>query len=237
MRCLVGACLLFLMAGFMSSAQKTVGVGAGDAGVCPNSTALEMFKHQIAFERSEGVAWWRGLAVIHTDVWMRGGLTGFYIRERLYRMDPGMRDTYIFDEDGQHGGGSRPVDKNWQACIAGFAESDSAGGQVTTCKNTIDSRRIPAWRPSPNNAEKLRIARELRREIENAWGPMEKIVVRDFNLADNDLTMYFKTKEYEQYQGCWFRAMKTPHCGWHLFGQSPISGIRKSIFARPYVLK
>jgi len=109
---------------------------------------------------------------------------------------------------------------------------------VITCATTIDLRRIAAWEPSPNDEQKRQIARELRLEIEDQLGGTEKIVVRDFNLADKQLTIYIKTKDGEEYHGCDFRAVTTPHCdGWHLFGQAPISAIRKWIFARPYELK
>jgi hypothetical protein len=69
-------------------------------------------------------------------------------------------------------------------------------------------------------------------------GRSGEIVVRDFNLKDNQLTIYMQNGDGEEFHGCGFRAMTTPHCeGWHLFGQAPISGIRKWIFAKPYELK
>jgi hypothetical protein len=206
---------------------------------CPNTTALGMFKHEIAYQKTEGYDPLRGLSVIHADVWMRGSLTGFYIREQLKGAIPTMRDSYLFDnEDGLQGGGSCRTETTWRACIEGFAKPISRKDGVTTCATTIDISRIPAWEPSPNDKEKRRIARELRREIEGQWGQAERIVIRDFNLKDNQITIYMKTEDGDEYRGCGFRAMKTPHCeGWHLFGQAPISSIRKWIFARPYQLK
>jgi Carboxypeptidase regulatory-like domain len=210
-----------------------------EKGACPDSTALGSLKHQIAYQRTEESDPLRGLSVIHVNVWMRGSLTGFYIHEPLKGFLPTIRDTYLFDEeDGLRGGGTCPVEKNWLACIAGFADPKRTDERVTTCATTIDVRRIAAWEPSPNNQQKRRIALELRHEVEDEWGQAEKIVVRDFNLKDNQLTIYIKALDDEQYHGCDFRSMRTPHCdGWHLFGQVPISSIRKWIFARPYELK
>jgi len=223
---------------YYGSPKKLLSSGLFDPAACPNSTAVRMLKHQIAYQRAEGYDPLRGLSVIHAHVWMRGPVTGFYIREPMYGALPTIRDSYIFNGEGLHGGGSCPIEQNWQACIEGFAEPGGTDAKVATCEITIDQRRIPAWRPSPDSAQKRQIAREVRRQIEDQWGPAQKIVVRDFNLADNQLTIYMKTTEGDEYHGCGFRAMKTPHCeSWRLFGQSPIAGIRKWIFARPYVLK
>lgn len=223
---------------YYASPKKTENSQTRGPGGCPDSARVKMLEHQIAYQRTEESDPMRGLSVIHADVWMRGRLTGFYIREPMYMAVPGIRDTYIFGEDGLRGGGTCPIEKNWRVCIEGFADSGSAEANVTTCRLTIDLRHIPRWRPSPDSEQKRRIARELRREIEDQWGEAEKIVIRDFNLADNQLTVYVKTKDGEQYHGCGFRAMQTPHCeGWHLFGQAPISSIREWIFARPYKLK
>jgi hypothetical protein len=198
-----------------------------------------MFKQQIAFQRTEESDPLRGLSVIHADVWMRGASTGFYVRERLKGSIPTIRDTYLFDkEDGLRGGGSCPVERNWRACIEGFAKPAPADERVTTCAATIDIRQIAAWEPSPNDKQKRRIARELRHEIEDQWGKAARIVIRDFNLKDNQLTIYMKTEDGDEYRGCSFHPTRTPHCdGWHLFGQAPISSIRKWIFARPYEIK
>jgi len=47
-----------------------------------------------------------------------------------------------------------------------------------------------------------------------------------------------KMPDGDYFQGCGFHAMREPHCeGWHLFGQVPVSSIRKWIFEKPYRLK
>ncbi len=223
---------------YVSQPRRGRNVDRATQDACPNSMALGMLKHRIAYQRTEEYDPLRGLSVIHLDVWMRGPLTGFYILEPMSGAVPTIRDTYLIDEkDGLQGGGSCPLDKSWRSCIEGFADTIATGVEARTCSTTIDLRRIPPWEPSPNDKQKRRIARELRHEIEDRWGEAERIVVRDFNLKDNQLTIYLRTKDGDQYHGCAFHALRTPHCdGWHLFGQAPISSIRKWIFARPYEL-
>lgn len=200
--------------------------------------ALEMFKHQIAFERTEESYVFRGLRELHIDVWQRGPLTAFYVREKLSGADPGLRTSYLFGKDGLRGGGTCPAEKNWRECVQGFAHLQYATDVVGTCEITLDTNTIPAWMPSPNDASKRRIANELRNEIEPKWPGVLEIVVRDFNLKDNQITMYLKMPDGDYYQGCDFDAMSEPHCGgWHLFGNAPNSSIRKWIFERPYRLK
>jgi len=211
------------------------------AGDCPDQGALALFKHQIAYEGTEEDPPLRGLQVIHMDVWSRGPITGFYIHDQLRdNWSPGARLTYIFGKGGLQGGGSCQLEKDWRECIAGFANGEGATASVTTCKATIDLRSVPAWKPSPNDQAKKRIADELRAEIEAHFvgSEVQAIVVRDFNLMDNQITMDVKLPNGDYFQGCGFYANKEPHCeGWHLFGQAPVSSIRKWIFARPYRLK
>ena len=120
--------------------------------------------------------------MIHADAWMRGGTTGFYVRERMRGELPTIRDAYIFDEDGRGGPNSCPIEQDWRTCIQGVAKPGRADEGVSRCTARIDLRRIPAWRPSPDSVEKRRVAREVRREIEAAWGEADRIVVRDSNL-------------------------------------------------------
>jgi len=211
------------------------------AGDCPDQGALAFFKHQIAYEGTEEDPPLRGLQIIHMDVWSRGPITGFYIHDQLRdNWSPGARLTYIFGKGGLQGGGSCQLEKDWRECIAGFANGEGATASVTTCKATIDLRSVPAWKPSPNDQTKKRIADELRAEIEAHFvgSEVQVIVVRDFNLMDNQITMDVKLPDGDYFQGCGFYANREPHCeSWHLFGQAPVSSIRKWISARPYRLK
>jgi len=209
------------------------------AETCPDKTALGFFKHQIAYERTENSDPLRGLPLIHTDVWIRGPITGFYIHEQLREFNnPTLRMTYLFDDDGLQGGGTCPVVKNWRECIEEFAGAEHASDPITTCKTTIDLRAIPLWRPSPEDQKKKQVAVKLRHEIEARFPGAKEIVVRDFNLKDNQITMYVKMPDGDYFQGCGFHATREPHCvSWHLFGQAPLSSIRKWILERPYRLK
>jgi hypothetical protein len=109
---------------------------------------------------------------------------------------------------------------------------------VTTCAANIDTRAIPAWEPSPNDQNKRKIAAELRVEIEAHWRGAQEIVIRDFNLRDNQITMYLKMPDGDYYRGCGFHATQDPHCeGEHGFGMASVAKIREWIFARPYRLK
>lgn len=205
---------------------------------CPDPNTMEFFKHQIAYERTEELDPLKGLPLIHVDVWMRGPLTGFYIRDQLKTFIPTVRMTYLFGPDGLQGGGTCRVEKNWRECIEGFAGIQHATNVVRTCTTSIDMQTIPAWRPSPDDQRKRQIADELRSEIEAKWPGVQEIVIRDFNLKDNQIMTYLKMPDGDYYQGCGFHAMREPHCGsWHLFGTVPNSTIRKQIFKLPYRLK
>jgi hypothetical protein len=86
------------------------------------------------------------------------------------------------------------------------------------------------WKPSPNDQRKKRIADELRKQIEAHFQASEAqaIVIRDFKLMDNQITIYVKMPDGDYFQGCGFYANREPHCeGRHLFGQAPVSSIRK----------
>ena len=205
---------------------------------CPNPVALDFFEHQIAYQRTEELDPFKGLQELHADVWERGPLTGFYVREKLNEFVPGVRMTYLFGEDGLRGGGTCPVEGNWRECIEKLAGVEYPTNVVGTCTTTLDMRTMPAWKPSPNNQAKRRIADELRNEIEAKWQGVQEIVIRDFNLKDNQITMYLKMPDGDYYQGCGFHAMREPHCeGWHLFGQGSVASLRKWIFQKPYQLK
>ena len=205
---------------------------------CPNPIALDFFKHQIAYQRTEELNPFKGLPELHADVWQRGPLTAFYVREKLNEFVPNVRMTYLYGKGGPQGGGTCPVEKNWRECVADFADLEYANYVVGTCSITLDMSTIPAWKPSPNDPTKRRIADEVRKEIEAKWRGVQEIVLHDFNLNDNLIVMYLKMPDGDYYESCGFHATSEPHCeGWALFGASPISNVRKRIFDRPYRLK
>ncbi len=205
---------------------------------CPDPVALDLFRHQIAYQRTEELDPLKDIQELHADVWERGPLTAFYVRERLSTFIPGVRMTYLFGEDGPRGRGTCPVEKNWRACVEGLAGMEFATNVVGTCTTTIDMRAIPPWEPTPDGELKRRVADELRNEIEAEWQGVQEVVIHDFNLKDSQITMYLRMPDGDYFQGCGFHATREPHCGgWHLFGQVPASSIRKFIFDRPYRLK
>ena len=190
---------------------------------CPNPSALEQFMYQIEYQRAW--AWggdpFKGLSLLHVDVWMRGPLTGLYVRERRKEY-AGIREADIFDESGRRGGGSCPPDEGWRRCIERFAGQEYSEKSTNTCTTTLNLRTIPAWKPSPNDDMKRHVAVELRTQVEAQWPSVQQIRVRDFNLRDNALMIWMKFPDREIFQHCAFYAMRTPPCEkWGGFGMDP----------------
>ncbi len=176
--------------------------------------------------------------MIHAHVWERGSLTVFYVDEALRTYPANTRLAYFVGAEGAQGYASCPADQGWQKCAGESAGLEAVNNVVRTCITAVDLRAIPAWEPSPNDQTKREVAEQLRREIDAKWQGVQEIVIRDFNLKDRQITMYLKLPGGDYYQGCGFHAMREPHCeSWHLFGQAPVSGIRRWIFERPYRLK
>ena len=205
---------------------------------CPEPAAFDLFKHQIAYQRTEELNPLKGLQEIHADVWERGHIHAFYVRQQLKEFVSTVRMVYSISNSGIRGAYTCPVEQNWKDCVEKNAGMEALNYIPQTCTVTVDMRTIPVWKPSPNDPMKQRIADELRAEIEAKWPGVQEIVIRDFNLKDNQITMSLKMPDGDYYQGCGFHAIGEPHCqGWHLFGQTPASSIRKWIFERPYRLK
>ncbi len=214
------------------------GLTASRAVSCPTANAVDSFKYEIAYERTEELNPTGGLASVPTHIWERDPLTAFYVDEPLRTFSPNIRLVYLVGTDGARGSFSCPVDQDWQKCIRETAGLEGANNLERTCTTTIDLRNIPGWKPSPNDQRKRQIADELRREIEAQWPAAQEIVIRDFNLKDRQITIYLKMPDGDYFEGCGFRAASEPHCaGWHRFGMVPNSSIRKRIFELPYRLK
>jgi hypothetical protein len=205
---------------------------------CPAPIALDMFKHEVAYQRTEQLDPLRNIRELRANVWQRGPLTAFYIRHQLDGFAANARMTYLYGKDGLQGGGTCPAEENWRECVGGFARLEYVTDIVGTCSISLDMSAIPTWKPSANDAVKRRVVHELRGEIESKWPGVQKIVLRDFNLKDNQITMYLRMPDGDYYQGCGFNTMTAPHCtGWHLFGNAQRSSIRKWIFEQPYPIK
>jgi hypothetical protein len=206
---------------------------------CPDATALDLFKHEIAYQRTGDLDPLKGLQEIRANVWQRGQLTAFYVLAQLKDFVPTARMVYPIANGEMRGAYTCPADEqNWKDCVEKTAGEEASNYAARICTVTVDASTIPAWKPSPNDQAKQRVADELRHEIEAKWPGVQEIVVRDFNLKDNQITTYLKMPDGDYYQGCGFHAKSEPHCeGWHLFGQAPLSSIRSRIFELPYRLK
>jgi hypothetical protein len=134
---------------YLPVAFLSFAITASASAPCPDAAALSFFKHQIAYERTQKLNPFRGFHELHADVWQRGRLTAFYIRDRLADFTPGVRMTYLFGRDGMQGGETCAAKKPWRVCIEKFARGNAAD-VVGTCTATLDVAAIPAWRPSPN---------------------------------------------------------------------------------------
>jgi hypothetical protein len=210
---------------------------SGSSASCPNQHALDLFDHEIAYERTEESYPLKGLSMLHVSVWTNDSITAFYIHDQLSGFVPDVRMTYVFS-DRYLGRNTCPVAQDWEECIVKSADIDRAAHAPQTCTTNVDLSAISPWAPSANNDAKRKIAGELRSEIEGNWKGAEEIVVRDFNLRDSQITAYIKMPDGDYFQGCAFQASAMPHCsGWHLFGQVPDSKIRTWIFDKPYRLK
>ena len=129
---------------------------------------------------------------IHLDVWERGVFTAFYVREKLYDAIPTIRMVYTLANHEIEGAYTFPVEENWKECIERNAGTEALSYASRTCSTTVDLRTIPAWAPSPNDQTKRRIEAHLRDEIQAKWPGVQEIVIRNFNLKDNQITMYLK---------------------------------------------
>ena len=63
---------------------------------CPDPAAVNLFKHQIAYQRTEELDPFQGLQELLADVWQRGPLTAFYVRDTLKEFATGVRMADLF---------------------------------------------------------------------------------------------------------------------------------------------
>lgn len=164
--------------------------------------------------------------------------------------DPTTRTVYIYAPGRPIDAISCPADATWTGCVAYWVFTPPEVGdrvmygnekphygvrQEPVCELTL---LIAFWKPSPNDARKKKVAAEVLGEIERFAYPDPKVVyVRDFNLEDPEISAYIVPRKGEpDVLGCHFDVSRAPHCGWHRFGQSPLSELRRTIMRRPYRL-
>jgi hypothetical protein len=161
--------------------------------------------------------------------------------------DPSRSFVYVYREGQPILTTSCRADSSWSQCaeesVAFIATSVMPQTPTTNpnlpIKGGCDlSMTVEAWRPSPDNATKRRLAAELLKEVTDRWGSdIETVYVGDFNVDDPDLLFdVIDAEGRDNLQGCFFDASRQPHCGWHMFGQSPVESLKRSIMKSPYKL-
>jgi hypothetical protein len=165
--------------------------------------------------------------------------------------DPSLLPVWIFDPNSVQTEANCSSDALWIDCaIYEGRHADEArpvlqGNEVfhyppagvtpTVCEYVLD---VPRWVPSPDSAEKRRLAADLLHEFQSfGYRDARRITIRDFNFDDPEITAYIVSRRgEEEFQGCTFTRDKTPHCAWHMFGQAPRSGLKRTVMSRPYQL-
>ncbi len=175
------------------------------------------------------------------------------VQDRVFlRRDTVPGTVSTLDERDQLTGFNCPADSTWVDCAAyeaehanGFPSKISPGDgkppypplttAVPVCQFVLN---IPPWRPSPESADKSRIAAELLKEFQDfPYSDAKSIYIRNFNLEDPDITAMIRTSTGQtEFQGCRFDRTRTPHCSWHLFGQAPLAALRRVVLERRYRL-
>ena len=133
-----------------------------------------------------------------------------------------------------------PADAGWLSCAGDWARvsptepalSPVEASREPTCNLTLP---ISAWRSSPDNEQKRRIASELLKELLGfGYADPEAIYARDFNLEDPEIDFYIVDSEgMPEFQGCHFSLVESPHCGWHLYGQTRLDALKREIMSHP----
>jgi hypothetical protein len=127
-------------------------------------------------------------------------------------------------------------DEDWVGCATRTISKElaSSGGASTACSIKID---VPTWHPSADTTLKKRLAAEILNEVRSSGYDPAKVVAKDFNVYDPDLTlMITDTEGNTMMQGCRLNAFGSPHCVWHLFGQAPKDKLERDVMQMPYVI-
>ena len=166
--------------------------------------------------------------------------------------DPSLRPVYSFEPGRRIEGLNCPAGPTWVNCVADAVLNPhkdegkvvygnepprytSPAPKEPTCEFTLE---VPAWKPSPDNESKTKLASEILREIQGFGASEAKsIYIRDFNADDPEIEAYITNPDGQtEFLGCTLDAAKAPHCEWHGFGQSLVESLKREIMARPYRL-
>ena len=162
------------------------------------------------------------------------------------------RPVYIFEGSQSLAQINCPADGAWTACLVDWERSRLDNNPASqgehrqlkdhrilstsqVCNFTLD---VQPWQPSPDNQLKRKTAAEVAAEVrEFLVEGVRSIIVRDFNLDDPDINIYIvDLRGKDQVLGCYFDGRRSPHCSWHMFGQSPVESIIADILKMPYRL-
>ena len=180
----------------------------------------------------------------------------YYLRQNTVPIhyDPNLRPVSVFEGDAEVSAaeGNCPPDPSWIDCAVYLSTQANAPSRVvydgektlkyppsgvaaSECEFVL---HVPRWEPSRDSPEKREMARQILGELRHfGYEDAKKIVIRDFNVQDPDITAYITDQSGRHlFQGCAFSRDLVPHCGWHMFGQSPLAGLRREVMTRPYVL-
>lgn len=193
---------------------------AQDPGTCVPRPVLQAFRHDIAFKRSYGAEDFRGFSAIHAAVWIVGDTVALYAREHPPASVAGLKLVYLFNAGQLAGGFSCAASDEVRSCLAKGMNLDVERiPERPVCQILIKLSNLAPWAPSPLSHEKIELIDQIRAEIQKQWDGATGIVIRNFNIQDNQLFMDLEYGKRHFYMGCGFSARFTPHCtGWHLFG-------------------
>ncbi len=175
----------------------------------------------------------RHFSVIHI-----GGATALRDDDNEPPFDPALRLVYVLPKSSGLNQISCPA-AEFENCVRDSlhlpAVQEPPSKTQEPCRMTV---RVQRWSPSPNDERKKLLAAELLKELEDfGYSRPRFVYVRDFNLDDPEIDFYVVTASGMRVsQGCDFVQRALPHCGWHLYGQSPLAALRKMVVTRPYRL-
>ena len=165
---------------------------------------------------------------------------------------PRQRPVYIYEGSRSLGQINCPAGEAWIACLLDWELSrhnDNSpskdehqqleGLRVLSPSRVCEFRlEVQRWQPSPDNQMKRTTAVEVLAEIRMfIVEGVRSIVIRDFNIDDPEINIYFvNLRGEDQVLGCHFDDRRSPHCSWHMFGQSPVESIIGDILKMPYRL-
>ena len=122
-------------------------INASRSEICPSPVAVDFFRHEIAYERTEELNPLRGLTLLTARIWERGPLTAFYVGAALRTFSPSVRLVYFVGADGARGSFSCPMEQNWQKCVQKSTGLEAVYNVARTCAATLDLRTIPHGSP------------------------------------------------------------------------------------------